>query len=205
MKKSTTRFLVRTGLTVSAMLALYAVIPVPGHQVPLGRTVIFALAGLAGLTYAVLTLAERARRSTEEDSVRIEAVVAVLYAFIVFTSLVYLAIASNPGQFTGLHTRVDAIYFTMSTIATVGFGDVHATGQVARTVVTIQIFLDLIFVGLMARIILPTVVSNRARARDSRTPAGGDAADAAAESAADSTDRADDDASDGDRPDVPRS
>ncbi len=177
MKKSTARFLVRTGLTVSAMLALYAVIPVPGHQESLGFTVLMALAGLAGLTYAIVTLAERARRSTEEDSVRIEAVVAVLYAFIVFTSLVYLAIASNPGQFTGLHTRVDALYFTMSTIATVGFGDVHATGQVARTVVTIQIFLDLIIVGLMARIILPSVVSSRARARDaggSRVRAGRD-------------------------------
>lgn len=166
MKRTTVRFLVRTGLTVSGLLALYAVIPVPGHQESLPVTVLLALVGLAVLTYAFLTLAERARRSTEEASVRIEAVVAVLYAFVVFTSLVYLAIASNPGQFTGLHTRVDALYFTMSTIATVGFGDVHATGQVARTVVTIQIFLDLIFVGLMARIILPSVVNSRARARE---------------------------------------
>ena len=51
---------------------------------------------------------------------------------------------------------MDALYFTMSTIATVGFGDVHATGQAARVVVTLQIFLDLIFVGLVARIILPS-------------------------------------------------
>lgn len=166
MNRTTVRFLVRTGLTVGGLLALYAVIPVPGHQESLQLTVLLAIVGLALLTYAFLTLAGRARRSTEEASVRIEAVVAVLYAFVVFTSLVYLGIASNPGQFTGLHTRVDAIYFTMSTIATVGFGDVHATGQVARTVVTVQIFLDLIFVGLMARIILPSVVNSRERARD---------------------------------------
>ncbi len=57
---------------------------------------------------------------------------------------------------------MDALYFTMSTIATVGFGDVHATGQVARAVVTLQIFLDLIFVGLVARIILPTLARQRA-------------------------------------------
>ena len=57
---------------------------------------------------------------------------------------------------------MDALYFTMSTIATVGFGDVHATGQVARVVVTLQIFLDLIFVGLVARIILPTLARQRA-------------------------------------------
>jgi hypothetical protein len=35
--------------------------------------------------------------------------------------------------------------------------------------VTIQIFLDLIFVGLVARIILPSVVMSRARSRDTAT------------------------------------
>ncbi len=115
-----------------------------------------------------------------------EALVAVLYAFVVFTSLVYLAIANDdPSEFTGLHTRVDALYFTMSTIATVGFGDVHATGQVARTVVTIQMFLDLIFVGLVARIILPSVVNRRAKERAAAGPA------------------ASGEPGDGDQPDVP--
>ena len=64
---------------------------------------------------------------------------------------------------------MDALYFTMSTIATVGFGDVHATGQVARVVVTVQIFLDLIFVGLVARIILPTLARQRAERNGSAT------------------------------------
>jgi voltage-gated potassium channel len=166
MKKSTLWFVLRSGLTVAALLALYAVIPVPGHREPLGVTVLLALAGLAGLTYAFFALAERARRSTDESAVRLEAVVAVLYAFVVFMSLVYLGLASKQGQFTDLHNRVDALYFTMSTIATVGFGDVHATGEVSRAVVTLQIALDLVFVALVARIILPSVVSSRARSRD---------------------------------------
>jgi voltage-gated potassium channel len=167
MKRHRLRFLLRSGLTITALLALYAVIPVPGHRHSLGLTLVVALAGLIGLSYAFFTLAERARRSTDQDvSVRLEA---VLYAFIVFSSLVYLGLASNSGQFDGLNTRVDALYFTMSTIATVGFGDIHATGQAARVVVTIQIFLDLIFVGLVARIILPSVVMSRARSRDTAT------------------------------------
>jgi uncharacterized membrane protein YgcG len=202
MKRTTARFLLRTGLTVGGLLALYAVIPVPGHQESLQLTVLLAIVGLALLTYAFLTLAERARRSTAEASVRIEAVVAVLYAFVVFTSLVYLAIASNPGQFTGLHTRVDALYFTMSTIATVGFGDVHATGQVARTVVTVQIFLDLIFVGLMARIILPSVVNSRARARDGAGPRGDAEPEGGPE---DGSESGGESGGDDDRPDLPES
>ena len=178
MRKRTARSL-RSALTVVALLALYAVIPVPGDQADLPLTVILALAGLGGLTYAFVLLAHHARQAKDQTSVRLEALVAVLYTFIVFTSLVYLALASDEGQFTGLNTRVDALYFTMSTIATVGFGDVHATGQVARAVVTVQIFLDLIIVGLVARIILPSVVDARMRARQ---PAGSEDAE--------STDRA---------------
>ena len=115
------------------MLALYAVIPVPGTAgARCGTPWCLAPGGLA-LTYRLhhpRPRAQRARESTNETAIRLEALVAVLYAFIVFMSLVYLGLGLQPGQFAGLHTRVDALYFTMSTIATVGFGDVHATGQV---------------------------------------------------------------------------
>ena len=131
-------------------------------------TLVMALAGLAFLAYAFITLAQRAQRSTDDTAIRLEALVAVLYAFVVFMSLVYLGLASRSGQFDELHTRIDALYFTMSTIATVGFGDVHATGQAARLVVTVQIFLDLIFVGLVARIILPSLARQRAQRNETR-------------------------------------
>lgn len=175
MRSQTAWFLLRSGLTVIGLLALYAVIPVPGQREPLWFTVLMALAGLVVLAYAFVTLAQRAREPSEEHAIRVEALVAVLYGFIVFMSLVYLGLASKQGEFTGLNTRVDALYFTMSTIATVGFGDVHATGQVARILVTVQMFLDIIFVGLVARIILPSVVNSRARVRaaqESRPSAG---------------------------------
>ncbi len=168
MKSKTARMLLRSALTVIGLLALYAVIPVPGQREPLWLTLAMALAGLAFLAYAFITLAQRAQRSTEDTAIRLEALIAVLYAFVVFMSLVYLGLASSPGQFDELHTRVDALYFTMSTIATVGFGDVHATGQAARLVVTVQIFLDLIFVGLVARIILPSLARQRAQRNEAR-------------------------------------
>lgn len=162
----TVRFLFRTGLTVVGLLALYAVIPVPGQHEPLWFTFLMALAGLGVLGFAFVALAKRAQsadNAASQTSVRLEAVVAVLYAFVVFSSLVYLAMAQTPGQISGLHTRIDALYFTMSTIGTVGFGDIHATGQAARVMVTIQIFVDLIFIGLVARIIVPHMTAERSR------------------------------------------
>jgi hypothetical protein len=38
-------------------------------------------------------------------------------------------------QVSGLNTRTDALYFTLVTMATVGFGDIHAEGQFARAMV----------------------------------------------------------------------
>ena len=57
-----------------------------------------------------------------------------------------------------METKTDALYFTMSTLATVGFGDVHATGQLARLLVTIQIAFNLVFVATLV-----TVLSKRVR------------------------------------------
>lgn len=171
MRRQNAKMLLRSALTMAGLLALYAVIPVPGQREPLWFTALMALVGLGILAYAFITLAQRAQRAqrsgtSSETSIRLEALVAVLYTFVVFVSLVYLGLASSSGQFTGLHTRVDALYFTTSTIATVGFGDVHATGQVSRALVTLQIFLDLVFVGLTARIILPTLARQRAEKQE---------------------------------------
>ncbi|MFG3496930.1 potassium channel family protein [Streptomyces sp. NPDC047928] len=54
------------------------------------------------------------------------------------------ALARHPGQFEGLETRLDALYFTVVTLATVGYGDVTARGQAARLVVLLQIVYDLV-------------------------------------------------------------
>jgi voltage-gated potassium channel len=56
-------------------------------------------------------------------------------------------VAKIPGQFVDLHTKTDAVYFSVSTLATVGFGDVHPSGELARAAVTIQILFNLVFLG----------------------------------------------------------
>ena len=58
-----------------------------------------------------------------------------------------------PGQFAELHDKTDALYFNISTLATVGFGDVHAVGQLARAAVTLQIVFNLVFLGAAVSLI----------------------------------------------------
>jgi hypothetical protein len=53
--------------------------------------------------------------------------------------------AREPGQFVGLDTRLDALYFVGVTMATVGYGDIHPSGQLARAVLLVQLVYTLVF------------------------------------------------------------
>ncbi|MBI5028828.1 MAG: two pore domain potassium channel family protein [Actinobacteria bacterium] len=75
----------------------------------------------------------------------------------------FLLAVSDPGQFTGLATRLDALYLSMATVSTVGFGDVSATGQAARAVVTVQMAFNLAFVASLVSLFQARLQQNRAR------------------------------------------
>ena len=62
----------------------------------------------------------------------------------------------QPGQVEDLDTRTDALYFTLSTMATVGYGDVHAEGQLARALVCALIVFNVVVVAALARARLPS-------------------------------------------------
>ncbi len=57
----------------------------------------------------------------------------------------------SPDEITGLETRTDALYFVLSTMATVGYGDVHAEGQVARALVCVLIVFNVVVVASLVR------------------------------------------------------
>ena len=70
-----------------------------------------------------------------------------------FSLSFYLMERVNPASFDGLHTRVDALYFTLVTMATVGYGDVHAEGQGARLLVIGLIVFDVVIVASLVRLL----------------------------------------------------
>jgi hypothetical protein len=48
--------------------------------------------------------------------------------------------------------RMAAIYFTVTVLSTVGFGDITAQSDVARLIVTIQMLLDLTLIAIIVRV-----------------------------------------------------
>ena len=90
----------------------------------------------------------------------------------------YVLAQRNPAQIIDLHTRVDALYFTMSTLTTVGFGDVHATGQTARVLVLVQMVFNIVFVTTAAALLSSRIRSVAAERAAAHRHGGGEPADA---------------------------
>jgi hypothetical protein len=91
---------------------------------------------------------------------------------VVFFALADFTIAvSYPGQFVGLETKTDGLYFALATLTTVGYGDVHAAGQLARSLLIVQLVFNVAIIATGASV-LSRVVGMRARDRTSgeRTP-----------------------------------
>lgn len=81
--------------------------------------------------------------------------ITLVFAMLVFGfSSVFLAINRGDGEFVGMSTKVDAVYFTVTTMSTVGFGDIHASGQLARLAVTVQIVFDLSLLAMAVRLLV---------------------------------------------------
>jgi voltage-gated potassium channel len=76
----------------------------------------------------------------------------LLLVTIFFFAEAFYLLSRMPGQVADLHTKTDALYFTLTTLSTVGYGDVHAVGQLARVAVIIQIAFNLTFLGTAAAV-----------------------------------------------------
>jgi hypothetical protein len=157
---------------LAGVLVIYYAVPV--GELPTGSGVLFSVLGLLGgvvlLAWAIVRQLQRLVHSRPGDaSVRIDSLVFLIIIVVPMFAAGYYALERGDGsQFESLTTKTDSLYFTLSTLATVGFGDVHATGQLARALVTLQITFDLIFVAALASVVTGYVRERAASRRSAR-------------------------------------
>jgi hypothetical protein len=109
----------------------------------------------------------------------IEALGFTVPLFLLLFSMVYFLMEHHSAtNFSQPLTRTDALYFTVTTFSTVGFGDITATSQGARLVVTLQMLADLVVLGFGVKVLLGAIQTGRRRQGAARASAPGTAAPA---------------------------
>ncbi|SDT26622.1 potassium channel family protein [Jiangella sp. DSM 45060] len=145
------RNVLRSAGMLACTILVYYTLPLraPDELGEVVGAVAFA-AGVAGLIWLTLHEVRRFAAHLGQTRARVSGLLAVLYVVVVFFALAYYLMERNdPGQFAGLSTRTDALYFSIVTLGTVGYGDVHAVGQEARIAAMVQIVFDLVVIGAL--------------------------------------------------------
>ena len=149
-------FALRVLATTVGLLVLYAFVPIPGTSgagaligLIIGLVVFVALVG-----WQIRTIA----RAEHPVMRAVEVIALALPLLAVVFAFTYLSISrADPASFSEHLNRVDAMYYTVSTISTVGFGDIAAESDAARVLVTVQMLFDLALIaGLVRLVILAT-------------------------------------------------
>ncbi|HEY2224855.1 potassium channel family protein [Actinomycetospora sp.] len=152
----------RSTITVVLLGWLYTVFPLRTR--PDLVTLVELVLGLLALGVTAAWQIRGITRSPWPALRAIEAFAMTVPLFVVLFSAAYVVVdGSWPGSFNQPLDRVAALYFTMTVLATVGFGDIVAVTTAARLLVVGQMVLDLVLVGLVVRAMLDAVRRGRER------------------------------------------
>jgi hypothetical protein len=150
------RMLGHTTVVLALLTLAYYVLPLR-----LDRDDAWQWGRLATSVIALVVLGSFLRRSLRRSSrvqatsfVRIQWLLSLLYLLVLAFALLYAAVAvRSADQFVGLENRTDALYFSVTIVATVGFGDIHASGTLAKVVVTAHMLFNLVYLGTALRML----------------------------------------------------
>jgi hypothetical protein len=87
----------------------------------------------------------------------VDALVSTVSVMVIAFAISYLNMSRRHVEsFNVVLERTSSLYFTLTTLATVGYGDIHAQTDAARIVVMIQMVFNVAVIGTTVRAILGT-------------------------------------------------
>jgi voltage-gated potassium channel Kch len=146
-----------------------ALLVVAYYQAPLDRplTLVSGLLFLGALVLAALVVVAEVRGilGSPRPMLRAIRVIALgLPLLLVLFAATYITVAGQQANaFSEPLSRTDGLYFTVTTFATVGYGDISPQTELARVLVTVQMLVGLIAVGIIAKVVLGAVRVARER------------------------------------------
>jgi voltage-gated potassium channel len=160
------RWLIIRGLLRA--LATAVVVVVLYYVLPLGALSDINLIAklMIGVALLVATIAWQVRDIIRSDYPAVRAVQSLASTtpvfLLLFASTYYVLSLDDPSMFTEPLSRSDSLYFTVTVFATVGFGDISAQVETSRLLVSAQMLLDLVLLGVGIQVILGAVKRGKA-------------------------------------------
>ena len=154
--------LLRALASTVGLVAIYYLLPLDttSSRVAVGMLA-FGLLALVGLVAFQVRAIIRARHPALRA---VGALATSVPLFLLLFAAAYFVISGiSEANFNEPLTRTDALYFTVTVFATVGFGDIVATTEGARVVVMGQMLSGIVIIGLGARIIVDAVKRGQRR------------------------------------------
>ena len=156
-RRSLHRELLRAATRIVAalvgILGAYALVPLGAEEGQLAwLPVVFA-----GLALFVWVFKRQLSKIEQADFPVLRAVEALVLALALFLTL-FAAVAvaveqATHGSFNESLTRIDGFYYAVTTLATVGYGDIHPVSQPARALGIVQMLGNLMLLGVAVRLI----------------------------------------------------
>lgn len=144
----------RMTVAVGALLFAYFMAPLGDRRhFLLGA----AAVGLGVVVFGALFVRQmrQIRRAKHPVLRAVEAIALVATLFVVVMAAVHFGLGqSDPAAYSEELSRLDALYFTVTTLATVGFGDITPVSEVTRSVTTVQMVLGVALLGAGIRVLL---------------------------------------------------
>ena len=165
---------VLTLVVVAVMVAVYSVAPEPDGTWSNWQFIVFGtlcLAGYLGLIVASLRPLPRSSHPFIDGALFVVVLATVM---ILSYSWMYLSLSNaNPNSFTEVLDKPTAVYFTVTVLSTVGFGDITPSLQTPRMVTMSQMLLGFTLFTIAIRAVTQTArqaIHNQRRSAGANPP-----------------------------------
>lgn len=139
---------IRLVLGIAILLAAYLLVPLHQESTALSAVTWAALLAIVGLVLVFAHQTRRINRSEYPLMAGAESLIFVLAIFLIGFAFVYLVMSTSaPDTFSEPLNRTGAMYFAITVLSTVGFGDITPKSDPSRVLVAAQMLID---IGLIA-------------------------------------------------------
>ena len=154
--------LLRATVSVSVLFAAYFLIPT--RRAGEGPDVPWLIAELCVFAVIVAVQVPAIIKARHPVLRAVEALAIIVPVYLLIFARIYLSNSLyDPSAFSQSLDNTTALYFTVTVFATVGFGDIVAHSNSMRLLVTVQMLLNLVVLGVVIRLLASAALRGVAR------------------------------------------